>query len=158
MAGGGGGLTRTVSRVSRHTAPPSHLQTVSASTLELPTNLRKDFTITILILWFVMSSILFGIAGDEYRTYFRRAKPGAGLGWTQPRMEHVIGWVAGRIVALCLQMCCLLICCSAAAWTGGRLFLATSAESRSETPCSKIRNSSDVQHYLNIFILVTNEK
>ena len=38
-----------------------------------------------------MSSILFDIAGDEYRTYFRRAKPGAGLGWTQPRMEHVIG-------------------------------------------------------------------
>merc|ERR1711863_162196 len=35
-------------------------------------------------------------AGDEYRTYFRRAKPGAGLGWTQPRMEHVIGCVDRR--------------------------------------------------------------
>ena len=57
--------------------------------LEIATNLREYFTFTEKT-----------PTGDEYRTYFRRAKPGAGLGWTQPRMEHVIGWVA-----LCLQMC-----------------------------------------------------
>ena len=33
------------------------------------------------------------IPGDEYRQPFRSYKPGAGIGWTEPRMESFIGMV-----------------------------------------------------------------
>ena len=49
-----------------------------------------------LIVLYIDKTLVAG-GNSDYKTAIRRYRPGAGLGSTQPRMEHVIGCVDRRL-------------------------------------------------------------